>query len=334
MDTITFFEIEQWEQEYLETQLKEFKVIFTNDKMQEVTNEDVYQSTIISPFIYSQVTKEQIDKYPNLALIATRSTGFDHIDIDYCKQKGIAVVHVPSYGSHTVAEHTFALILALSRKLIQTVERSKRGNFHIDGLKGFDLYGKTLGVVGEGEIGKKVVDIALSFGMNVLIYTRHPGSNRNGVAYTTLEDLMKQSDIISLHLPANTETHHLINIKNITLCKKGSILINTSRGQLVETQAIVEGLKTGIIKAAGLDVLEEEGALKEERELLTQDFLNKGDIAVQLLNHVLLTRDDVIFTNHNAFNSEEALKEILDVTIQNIHQYKQEIFSNSVFKNN
>lgn len=331
MDIITFFEIEQWEKEYLVTQLKDYQIVYTKDKMQDVSNEEVYQSRIISPFIYSKVTKEYIDKYPNLSLIATRSTGFDHIDIDYCKQKKIAVVHVPTYGSHTVAEHTFAIILALSRNLIQTVERSKRGNFHIDGLKGFDLYGKTLGVIGEGEIGKKVVEIALSFGMNVLIYTRHPGLERTGVVYTTLEDLMKQSDIISLHLPANTETHHLINKNNITLCKKGSILINTSRGQLVETQAIVEGLKTGIFKAAGLDVLEEEGALKEERELLTQEFLNKGDITVQLLNHVLLTRDDVIFTNHNAFNSEEALKEILDVTIQNINQYKQNTLTNSAY---
>lgn len=321
MESITFFEIEEWEKEYLSSLFPNQQVAFLKEKAQEVLGQECCNATIISPFIYSSLTSDNLAKFPHLKLIATRSTGYDHIDMAYCKEHGITVVHVPSYGSHTVAEHTFALLLALSRKIIPTVERSRHGKFHLDGLKGFDLFGKTIGIVGEGEIGKKVIDIALCFGMNVLIYTRHPGENRDRVAYVPLDELISSSDIVSLHIPYTPDTRHLINIENIHKFKHGSILLNTSRGQLVQTQAILEGLKTGILQAAGLDVLEEEGSLKEERELLTEEFLQRGNIEIQLLNHVLLTRDDVIFTSHNAFNSKEALQEILDVTIENITHY-------------
>src|SRR3989338_9042928 len=151
MDKIVFFEIEEWEKYPLQQLL---------------------DSQIISTFIYSTLTKETLAKFPNLKLVATRSTGFDHIDMAYCKEKGITVVNVPSYGAHSVAEHTFSLILAISRKLIPTIDRSRRGKFEIEDLKGFDLNGKTLGVVGAGKIGTKVIEIALCFGMKVLVYTR------------------------------------------------------------------------------------------------------------------------------------------------------------------
>ena len=321
METITFFEIEQWEKEYLTSFFPDYNLKFLKEKIQEVEIQELFSSSIISPFIYSKLSDEMLKKFPNLKLIATRSTGFDHIDINFCKEHRISVAHVPSYGAHTVAEHTFALLLALSRKIVSAVDRSRHGNFHLDGLKGFDLYGKTIGVIGEGEIGKKVIELAVCFGMNVLVFTRHSGDNRDNVRYVPLNELLQSSDIVSLHVRFTKETYHLINKENINTFKKGSILLNTSRGQLVETHAILEGLKTGVLSGAGLDVLEEEGNLKEERELLTEEFLKRGNVEIQLLNHVLLTRDDVLFTSHNAFNSNEALHEILDVTIKNIKEY-------------
>jgi len=330
MNAITFLEIEDWENEFIHSIYPDRTVFFTKQKAHEELTEDIYASEIISPFIYSQLRKEVLEKFPKLRLIATRSTGYDHIDIDYCRTRGIKVTHVPSYGAHTVAEHTFALLLAISRKIIPTIERSRHGNFRLEGLTGFDLFGKTIGIIGEGEIGKKVIDIALSFGMNVLVYTRHSGINRKNVTYVDLNTVFSSSDILSLHVPFTKETHHLINRESIKNIKKGAILLNTSRGQLVETQAILEGLKTGTFIAAGLDVLEEEGMLKEERELLTEDFLAKGEIAVQLMNHVLLTRDEVLFTAHNGFNSTQALEEILNVTVQNIQSFLSGTILNEV----
>jgi D-lactate dehydrogenase len=318
MDKIVFFEIEEWEKEHISKALANTQLAFTNGKAHEEINPEFYNSSIISVFIYSMLSRDVLDKFPNLKLIATRSTGYDHIDLAYCKERGITVVNVPSYGAHSVAEHTFALILAVCKKIVRTVNRTRRGDFSLDELRGFDLYGKTLGVIGSGKIGRKVVDIALCFGMNVLIHTRHAGKDAEKMRFVSLEELFGSSDIISLHVPYSKETHHLINRENIRKFKKGSVLINTARGPLVETQAILEGLESGILSAAGLDVLEEECYLKEERELLTDNFLQKCDIKTQLLNHVLLQRSDVLFTSHNAFNSLEALIQILDITSGNI----------------
>lgn len=321
MDKIVFFEIEDWEKEEIKKMLPNLNLLFTENKVQEEKNPEFFNAPIISTFIYSKLNREALSKFPNLRLVATRSTGYDHIDLDYCKEKNITVTNVPSYGEHAVAEHTFALILTISRKIIPTVEKSRRGDFSLNGLKGFVLHGKTIGVVGEGKIGKKIIDLALCFGMNILINTSHPGENREHVKYVSFEELIKSSDIVTLHVPYTPQTHHLINQKNIENFKKGAIIINTARGPLIETQAILEGLERGIIKAVGLDVLEEECGLKEERELLTKDFLKSCDIKTQLLNHVLLTRQDVIFTSHNAFNSNEALLQILKITAENINSY-------------
>ncbi len=321
MDKIVFFEIEEWEKEYIQKAFPNNELIFTQNKAHEESIPEVFSASIISVFIYSALKKETIDKFPNLKLIATRSTGYDHIDLAYCKEKGITVVNVPSYGAHSVAEHTFMLILALSKKLIPTVDRTRRGNFSLEGLRGFDLSGKTIGVIGAGKIGRKVIDLALCFGMKVLVYTSHPENDRENLKYVPFDELISSSDFVSLHVPHTKETHHIINRENIKKFKKGSILINTARGPLVETQAILEGLETKTLLAAGLDVLEEECSLKEERELLTEDFLKACDIKTQLLNHVLLERDDVIFTSHNAFNSQEALMQILQITTGNIASY-------------
>ena len=168
--------------------------------------------------------------------------------------------------------------------------------------------------------------------MNVLVLTRHPEEleGQEGVKAAPLEEILANSDIVSLHLPYTKDTHHIINKDNIKLFKKGSILINTARGPLVETQAVLDGLESGILIAAGLDVLEEECSLKEERELLTEEYLKSCDIRTQLLNHVLLSRDDVLFTSHNGFNSKESVRQILDITVANIHSFEQGTVQNSV----
>lgn len=315
---IVFFELENWEQKFFEEELKDHEVTFFEEKL---TGENINlakEADVISIFIYSNLNKNILEALPKLKLICTRSTGFDHIDIDYCKKKEINVANVPSYGANSVAEHTFSLILAISRKILKSSERTKRGNFEQTDLEGFDLNGKTLGVIGAGKIGKKVVEIGKAFGMKVLIFTKRPNPNIRSVEDVNLHELLGRSDIITLHVPHNEETHHMINSKNLNQIKKGAILINTARGGIVETQAIVDGLEKGIFSAAGLDVLEEEYNLREEKELLTAEFLKSHDLKVQLLNHVLLNQENVIITPHNAFNSKESLEQILKITAENI----------------
>lgn len=332
METTAFYEIESWEEEYLRTLFPNETLHFSNDKAHEETNPEVFQSTIISTFIYSQLTAKVLAKFPKLKLIATRSTGYDHIDLKYCQEKNITIVNVPSYGAHTVAEHTFSLILALSRKLIPTIERSRRGDFDLNNLTGFDLAGKTIGIIGAGKIGDKVIRLARAFEMQVLLYTRHPEevAGQEGIKAVSLDELLAGSDIVTLHLPHTQETHHIINKDNIQKFKKGSLLINTARGPLVETQAILMGLESGILKGAGLDVLEEECGLKEERELLTEEFFKSCDIRTQLMDHMLIDRDDVLYTSHNGFNSTESVHQILDVTAQNIHGFEKGNVQNKV----
>lgn len=327
-----FFELEKWEEEFVKDNLGVLDVSFVNDKLTEENAADFKDAQIISIFIYSQITKQILDKLPNLKLITTRSMGFDHIDMNYCKEKGITVSYVPTYGSHTVAEHTFALILAVSRKLITSIEQAKRGDFTNQNLEGFDLFGKTLGVVGTGHIGSNVCKLGISFGMKVLAFNHHQDLEliQKGVKYVSIEDLISSSDIITLHLPHTKETEHIINMENIQKFKKGSILVNTARGALVETKAIVFGLQNGILAAAALDVLEEETALREERELLSSHFLEKTDLKTQLLDHVLLTEPNVIITPHNAFNSKEALQEILTTTIASIKSFVSGTPSNTI----
>ena len=323
MAKVVFFEVEDWEKKYIENALSEYQPVLTEEKLEEATAVKFQDAETISIFIYSEVSKGILDKLPNLKFIATRSMGFDHIDLTACKEKGIIVSNVPTYGAHTVAEHTFALMLAVSRKLIPSVERAKKGDFSSLGLTGFDLFGKTLGVIGTGHIGKNVVSLGLSFGMKILAFCHKedPELVAKGVKFVSLDELLAGSDVITLHLPHTHDTEHIINSQNIEKFKKGAILINTARGALVETQAILVGLEKGILAGAGLDVLEEENALKEEREFLASEHIMKGDIQTELLDHILLTRDDVVITPHNAFNSIEALHEILETSIGNVRNY-------------
>lgn len=317
---LVFFEVEEWEDQYIKDAFPNDQIELTKDTLDAQTIEKYKDAEIISTFIYSRLSKDMLSQMPNLKFIATRSTGYDHIDMGYCKEKGIVVSNVPSYGVHTVAEHAFALMLALTKKLVISIERTKKGDFSLDGLEGIDLSGKTLGVVGAGKIGTTVVTIATGFGMHVLAYTRHPQASDNpNVEYVTdLPNILSRSDIVTLHLPLTDETKHIINMGNISQFKKGSYLINTARGGLVETEAILQGLEQGILAGAGLDVLENECDIREERELLSTEFLKSCDLKTQLMEHMLLNRDDVIVTPHNAFHTKEAVMDILETSLKNV----------------
>jgi D-lactate dehydrogenase len=317
-----FFEVEAWEKDFLEKH-SDKEMVLVSDPLTPQTAEKYADAEIISTFIYSQVNKESLSKMPHVKYVTTRSTGFDHIDVKYCQEKDIVVSNVPSYGVHTVAEHTFTLMLALAKKLIPSVEQTRRGNFSLDGLEGIDLNGKTLGVIGAGKIGTMVIHLARAFGMHVLVYTRHPQSseNHNVEFLTKLEDLLGRSDFVTLHLPLTPETKHFINKKNITSIKKGAYLINTARGGLVETEALLDALANKHLSGAGLDVLEDECDIREERELLSSEFLKSCDLKTQLMQHLLIDRDDVLVTPHKAFDTKEAVEEILETTMNNIKHF-------------
>ncbi|PIZ00093.1 hydroxyacid dehydrogenase [bacterium (Candidatus Howlettbacteria) CG_4_10_14_0_8_um_filter_40_9] len=320
-----FFELEGWETEYLKKRFgKTFDASYSTEHLDE-TNSDNYKDVEgIGVFIYSQINKKILDKLPNLRFITTMSTGFDHIDITECKKRNIQVSNVPFYGENTVAEHTFSLILSLSRKIPQSVERTKKEDFSYDGLRGFDLKGKTLGVIGTGHIGRHVIRMAKGFEMKILALDAFPdikAAKKMGFEYAkNLKELLQNSDIITLHAPYNKKTHHLINSKNIKSIKKGALLVNTARGGLIETKALLEGLNRGILSGVGLDVLEEEIMVKEEKQLLSKNF-SKKKLKTALEDHILIHDDRVIITPHNAFNSEEALKRILDTTVENIEGF-------------
>lgn len=321
---VAFFETEDWQKEYLKGKLAEVELSFFAEPLSLENINSVTDCQIISPFIYSQMNKGILQKLPDLKMIATRSTGFDHIDLVFAEQNKIIVCNVPFYGENTVAEHTFALILALSRSLFDSVERARKGDFSLDGLRGFDLKGKTLGIIGLGHIGLHVARIAKGFEMKVLAYDLREDkklAKKIGFDYVSLEDLLSRSDIITLHAPQNKATHHLINSGNINLIKKGAYLINTARGALIQTEALLKALSGGILSGVGLDVLEEECFIKEEAQLLSKEFPKTCDLKTALQNHILLQQKKVIITPHNAFNSQEALIRILDTTILNIRSF-------------
>ena len=323
---IAFFEIKGWEKHLLKKALKGHQIKFFPEPLNTENLKQITHYDILSVFIYSKITKQILAKLPKLKLITTRSTGFDHIDLKACKQRKITVCNVPFYGENTVAEHTFALILALSRNIHKSYVRVLKGDFSIEGLKGFDLKGKTIGVIGAGHIGLHVIKIARGFGMEVLAYDVHQDHFLEEVLdfkYVTLETLLQNSDIITLHTPALPSTYHLINKQNIHLIKKDALLINTSRGSVVETEALIEALDKKILSGAGLDVLEGEELIKEEKQLL-YDKKKLEALRALVRDQILLTKDNVVYTPHIAFYSQEALERILETTVKNILNFIQE----------
>ncbi|MBI5466009.1 MAG: hydroxyacid dehydrogenase [Candidatus Kerfeldbacteria bacterium] len=318
---VVFFEIEDFEQPYLAQKLNGHELIFSAERLTADTAHLAREAEVVSIFVYSQVDRQVLAQLPQLKLLTTRSMGFNHIDTKACRAGGISVAYVPSYGERTVAEHTFALILTLSRKIFTAHQRIEKGIFDYRGLQGFDLFGKTLGLVGGGKIGLNVARIARGFGMNVLVSDPLPkptAAQEIGFTYVSLEELLAQSDIVSLHAPYSQTNHHLINAAKFRLMRPGSLLINTARGGLVDTQALLQALENGTLAGAGLDVLEEECAIREERELMSKSLPPSCDLGTVVRDHILINRDDVIITPHIAFNSREAVERIMDTTVENI----------------
>lgn len=318
---ILFLHKEDWEKDYVGNKLGPNEVYFYKN-LDDVPAEILSSVEVLSIFV-SHVCKEaEISRLPSLKLIAARSTGFDYVDIPLARSKGIEVVYVPSYGENTVAEFAFALLLALSRKMPEAYEQVREsGSFMQGSLRGFDLKGKTLGVVGTGRIGTRAIKIAKGFEMNVLAYDPYPKDGLDkelGFDYTGFEDLLSRSDIITLHALLNDSTRYIINQRTINHIKRGAVLINTARGALVETTALVKALEEGIISAAGLDVLEEEGDMGEEENLIFNPHPKLEELKNVLANNYLINHPRVIVTPHIAYNTNEAVQRIVDTTIDNI----------------
>ncbi|HOX41539.1 MAG TPA: NAD(P)-dependent oxidoreductase [bacterium] len=322
---IAFFELEGWEKNAIKSHFPKDDLIFSEKPLTTASPDDLSEVEVISPFIYSKIDDLVLAKAPNLKLISTRSTGYDHIDIEACKKRKVSVANVPHYGENTVAEHTFALILALARKLASSIEKVRRGDFNTNDLRGFDLKGKTIGVIGTGGIGSHVIRIAYGFEMKIVAYDAFPNkelAKKYEFEYMNLDNLLSQSDIITLHLPAIKETIHLINKHNVLKIKKGAYIINTARGALIETEVLLQTLKDGIIAGAGLDVFEGEAEIKEECELINCN-TSKNLLRLNVANNILLKDPRVIATPHNAFNSQEAIERILNTTLENIEAIKR-----------
>ncbi|MBI2459025.1 MAG: hydroxyacid dehydrogenase [Parcubacteria group bacterium] len=329
---IAIFETKPWEKKFFNKALKGQALAFVKEPISPANCQLAKDCEIISTFISSKVNNEILNKLPKLKMIATRSTGFDHIDLKACKNKNIAVCNVPFYGENTVAEHAFALILTLSRNIHKAYLRTTRGDYSVEGLKGFDLRGKTLGVIGAGHIGLHLVKMGRGFDMKVLAFDNCKNyfqADFLGFKYVSLAELLKNSDIISLHVPDNQATHHLINKNNIKLIKKGAILINTARGGVVETEALIEALDKKILAGAGLDVLEGENLVMEEKQLAF-DKKTAEEMLALAKDHILFSRDNVIFTPHIAFYSEEAIRRIMEVTADNIKCFMEKNGKNTV----
>lgn len=321
---IVAFEIEAWEREAFEQLGKEHTLVLLETKLSAANAKEHADADVISPFIFSNLNQDVLEQFDDLKLIATRSTGFDHIAVDYCQQKGITICNVPRYGDNTVAEHVFGLLLAISHNIVEAVDRTRRGDFSLTGLRGFDLEGKTLGVIGTGSIGQCVIRIAKGFMMKVVGYDARPDeqlARELGFTYLPMEELLATSDILTLHVPANEKTYHLLSDKEFDQMKPGMILINTARGSVVHIQALARALADGKVAAAGLDVLPDEPTIREEYELLHSFFREKHDLETLLAGHVLLRLRNVIITPHSAFYTREAIGRITDTTIMNIRAF-------------
>jgi D-lactate dehydrogenase len=250
-------------------------------------------------------------------LVALRSAGFNHVDLTVAKDLGLTVSRVPAYSPHAVAEHTVALILTLNRKTHRAIARVREGNFALDGLQGFDLHGRTVGIVGTGKIGTVVAKIMRGFGCRVIAFDVVPNDECRslGVAYVRLDELWAGSDIITLHAPLTPSTRHVVDRAAIAQMTRGVMVVNTGRGALVDTAALIEALKTGHIGYLGLDVYEEEEAL-----FFTD---RSGDVIQDDLFARLLTFPNVVVTAHQAFFTTDALKAIADTTVANITAFDQ-----------
>lgn len=333
---IDFTETEQSERDFFNAALTEHDLRFPSGIADVERNAE-----ILCIFISSRIDAKFLDEHPNLKLITTRSAGHDHIEVSECSRRGVIVCEAPGSNANTVAEHTFALMLALSRRVVEAREVKKSTRFSFEWWRGFELENKTLGVIGTGEIGKRVIHLARAFGMKVLAYDPYQRTGvAKGVRYVPLGELLGESHIISLHTPLTAETFHLLDRDAFARCRRGAVVINTARGALIDTNALIEALDAGIIAGAGLDVLEEESVMREEAGKIVTDQIIENlhqalsqeeagtrtpegikRIDTLFRNERLLSQPNVVFTPHVAFNSAEAVERMLLMTVENIRAF-------------
>lgn len=293
------------------------KFKFYETKLTEDTVDLARNCDGVCAFVNDQLDAAVLDQLAELECryIAMRCAGYNNVDLKAAANSGLRVVHVPAYSPYAVAEHAMALLLTSVRRIHKAYIRTRDFNFSLNGMTGFDLHGKTVGVVGTGKIGRVFIDICRGFGMHVIAYDKFPAQGTD-IEYVTLEELLSRSDIISLHCPLTDETRHLINCETINLCKKGVVIINTSRGALIDAECLLDGIKARKIGAACLDVYE------EETDYFFEDF--SGHILNDDILARLISMPNVIVTSHQAFLTEEALSNIAETTVLNLVQLHDE----------
>lgn len=314
---IAFFSAKAYDKQFFDRYNTGHTIVYYESPLNEQTVNLTAGCQAVCVFVNDTLNAVVIEelKKAGIGLIALRCAGFNNVDLQAAKENNIAVVRVPAYSPHAVAEHAVALILTLNRKTHKAYNRVRETNFSLERLLGFDLYGKKVGVIGTGKIGQAFCDIMVGFGCKVLAFDiiANKELEAKGVQYLPLMDILKEADIISLHCPLNEQTRHIINAQTITLMKHGVMLINTSRGALIETADTIEALKSGKIGYLGLDVYEQEETLffKDLSENVIQD-----DIIMRLLSF-----PNVLITSHQGFFTEEALTQIAETTLNNVNGF-------------
>lgn len=328
MTKIIFFDVQDYEKEFLEKNFQgKYDIVLVEEPVCDVRTitPEMKDAEIISCFTSSCATNEILSQFPSLQLIALRSVGFNHVDLDYCNEHKILVVNAPNYGNKTVAEFAFGLLLNVSRHITRAYNELRQDFVEHQNTVGMELFGKTIGIIGLGAIGSEMARISYGVGMNVLGYDIKENPElieKYHVKYTNLDELLTHSDIISLHAPLTKDNYHLINAESFSKMKNSAILINTARGRLVDTQALYNALITKQIAGAGLDVLECEEAISNPDYLLDLNhYLPQDCLKNTVLNNRLMNLQNVIITPHIAYDTKEAIKRILDITIQNIDAF-------------
>ena len=315
---IAFFSTKSYDREFFDHYATTHEIIYFEARLNKLTATLAAGCNAVCVFVNDKLSRNTIIelKKIGIVLIALRSAGFNNVDLAAAKEYGIPVVRVPAYSPYAVAEHAVALMLTLNRKTHKAYNRVREGNFSLERLTGFDLHGKTVGVIGTGKIGQIFCDIMMGFGCNVLAFDMiaHQATAAKGVTYLPLVDIFEQADIISLHCPLNEQTKYIINDQTIGMMKEGVMLINTSRGALINTAAAINGLKSGRIGYLGLDVYEQEEKLffNDLSENIIQD-----DEILRLLSF-----PNVLITSHQGFFTEEALTQIAQITLENIDNFE------------
>ncbi|MBN1175555.1 hydroxyacid dehydrogenase [Candidatus Woesearchaeota archaeon] len=330
---ISFFELENWEKEIFQKALPKHKLLFDPKPLTARNALKHKDSEVLAIFVFSKITKQVLDKFSKLKYIATMSTGFDHIDLEEAKKRGIKVSNVPFYGQNTVAEHAFALLQALNRHIVEAVWRTRNQKFDYKGLMGSDLAGKTIGILGTGNIGQHMIRYANAFNMNVIAYDKFKSlalEKKLNFKYVSLKKLCTTADFISLHLPLVEGTCHIIGEKEFDVMKKSAMIINTGRGPLIDTKALIDALNKNKIGGAALDVLELEDDLRKEAKMASSSFVNPNRLHGLVKNHALLHKPNVIVTPHLAFYTREAVTRIMDTSAQNIKGYINKKYKNLV----